>query len=162
MRHVPTWAGRLALVTHGAAACGLTVTTALGASPSPVPCIQSIKFAGLQYVDTGIGVPASEIDGAAGPTDPNSAHCGLGPGLTVYRHRGHLSTDEVVYREPGGKQELFRSLGAPGFPFQGLVRGLVVALVVLIVVFAVLPAIIGHLRNPPIVVDSAEPEPPSP
>ena len=114
------------------------------------PCYQSLKYGGAIYVDADTTVAESEVGAAAGVTDPNPVVCGIPDRLTVYQHRGHNATQEVVYREPDGRLELFRSAGDTGFPLQGLVRWLVLGLVVVILLFAALPAILGHMRQPPL------------
>jgi hypothetical protein len=91
-----------------------------------------------------------------GETDPNPARCGLPDRLWVYQHVGHNPTGEVVYYPSPGQAELFRSGGDTGFPMQSMLRWLVLALVVAILVFAAGPAIMAHLRQPPIEVGGEE------
>jgi len=112
---------------------------------SPIPCYQTLKFGGIAYIDTDQQAPAAQVGPAAGVTDPNPAHCGLPDRLTVYRYLGHQMSDQVIYREPDGRDEIFRSAGVTGFPLQNL-RWVVLALVLVIVLFVTLPAIIAHLR----------------
>jgi hypothetical protein len=130
------------------------VLAATPVSPSPLPCFASLKFGGSLYLDADQVVPAVEIGRAAGETDPNPTHCGIPDRVTVYQHVGHPSTTEVVYRRPDGAGELFRSAGESGFPAQNLVKWLVAALAAGILIFAALPALLGHLRRPPIEVGS--------
>ena len=111
--------------------------------------MQTLRFGGTVYLDADRAVPAAEVGGPAGETDPNPAQCGILDRQAVYHHTGHLATAEVVYREPDGRSELFVSAGSAGFPLQGTIRWLVLALVIVILVFAALPALIGHLRPPP-------------
>jgi hypothetical protein len=68
----------------------------------------------------------------------------------MFRHNGHNTSDEVVYYFNSQTPEVFRSAGQTGFPGSTLVRVLVLVLVVGIVLFAALPAILGHLRQPPV------------
>jgi hypothetical protein len=68
----------------------------------------------------------------------------------VFRHNGHNTTEEVVYYLSSEAPEVFRSAGQTGFPGSTLVRALVLILVLGIVLFAALPAILGHLRQPPV------------
>jgi hypothetical protein len=102
-------------------------------------------------------VPAPEVGARVGETDPNPAHCGLPDRITVFKHAGRPTTEEIVYRAPDGGAELFRSAGEAGFPAQNLLRWLVVALVVGIIFFAAVPAILAHLRQPPEEVDTDGP-----
>jgi hypothetical protein len=111
---------------------------------SPIPCYQTLKFGGVIYVDADQQASAAEVGPAAGVTDPNPAHCGLPDRLTVHRHAAHQTSAEVIYREPDGRNEIFRSAGAPGFPLQGLLRWFVLALVLVIVLFVAVPAILAH------------------
>lgn len=150
-------------------AWALPVTALAAPTPSPVapiPCLPTLKFAGTFYLDADISVADSEVGAAVGETDPNPAHCGLADRLTVYRHTGHRSSDEVVYRKPGGTAELFRAAGTTGFPMQDTVKWLVLVLVVGILGFAAFPAIMAHMRQPPIEVGRAsddffsDPDPP--
>lgn len=126
-------------------------TVALAASPSPsaLPCLKTLKFGGSLYLDTDALVPATEVGDAVGETDPNPTHCGIPDRMTVHRHTGHNTTSEVVYYVTPNQPELFQSGGSTGFPMQSLVRWLVLALVVGILIFAAVPAIYGHLRQPP-------------
>jgi hypothetical protein len=119
-----------------------------GTSPSPLPCYQSLKFGGALYLDTDQESPNSEVGPAAGVTDPNAAHCGLPDRLTVYRHAGHQTAEEVVYREPNGGNEIFRAAGEAGFPLRNL-RWVVLALVLGVVLLIAVPSILAHLRQPP-------------
>ncbi|GAC1335258.1 MAG: hypothetical protein NVSMB17_17940 [Candidatus Dormibacteria bacterium] len=132
---------------------------AAAASPSPVapiPCLPTLKFAGSLYLDADLTVPDGEIGVKVGETDPNPARCGLPDRLTVYRRTGHSSAEEVVYRQPGGRAELFRSAGSTGFPMQDTVKWLVLVLVLGILAFAAFPAIMAHVRQPPIEVGGAD------
>jgi hypothetical protein len=124
-------------------------------APTPIPCLPTLKFAGALYLDTDTSVPAAEVGPMVGETDPDPARCGLPDGRPVYRHSGHSSADEVVYRTPAGA-ELFHSAGATGFPMQDLVKWLVLALVLGILLFAAVPAILAHVRQPPIEVGRAD------
>jgi hypothetical protein len=109
-----------------------------------------LKFAGSLYLDTDESVPAAEVGPPVGETEPNPAQCALPDRLKVFRHNGHNTTDEVVYYLSSQTPEVFRSAGQTGFPGSTLVRVLVLILVVGIVLFAALPAILGHLRQPPV------------
>lgn len=125
-------------------------------SPSPVAtassCPRTLKFAGALYLDTDVSVPVTEVGPLVGESEPNPTRCSLPDRLKVYRHNGHNTSDEVVYQLSPTTAEVFRSAGATGFPGGGLVRWLVLALVLGILVFAVVPAILGHLRQPPVAV----------
>lgn len=125
-------------------------------TPSPIPCLPTLKFAGALYLDADTAVPDGEVGPQVGQSDPNPAHCGLPAGIAVYRHAGHLSSDEIAYRRPDGRAELLRSGGSTGFPMQDIVKWLVLALVVGIVAFAAIPAILAHVRQPPIEVGRAD------
>ena len=70
--------------------------------------------------------------------------------LNVYRHAGRNTSDEVLYYISPGQAELFRSGGQTGYPYQDLIRWLVLALAIGILLFAALPALIAHVRQPPI------------
>ena len=127
---------------------------ALAASPatpssSASACLRTLKFGGALYLDTDNPVPESEVGEQVGTTDPNPAQCGLPDRLPVYRHNGRNSSDEVVFRLDG-RPEVFRSAGATGFPFSGLLPWLVLLLVIGIALFGVAPALMGHMRRPPI------------
>lgn len=151
-------AGLLAAVL-GTLVLALPLTALAASTPSPVPtipCLSTLKFGGALYLDTDTIVDPGEVGPSLGETDPNPAHCGLPDRLTVYRHTGHSSSDEVVFRRPSGEAELFRSAGSTGFPMQDVVKWLVLALVVGILVFAAFPAIRAHLREPPTEVGSAD------
>jgi hypothetical protein len=91
-----------------------------------------------------------------GTTDPNPAACGLPDHLSVFRHNGHNTSDEVIYYLSTAQPELFRSAGSTGFPYQDLLRWLVLALAVGILLFAALPALIAHVRQPPINVGAGD------
>ena len=123
---------------------------------APIPCLQTMKFAGSLYLDADTSVSDGEVGPRLGETDPNPAHCGLPDRLAVFRHAGHSSADEIIYRRAGGVNELFRSAGSTGFPMQDTVKWLVLALVVGILVFAAFPAIMAHVRQPPIEVGRAD------
>lgn len=125
-------------------------------TPSPLPCLRTLKFGGSLYLDTDQVVPAAEVGPKVGETDPNPAHCGLPDRLSVYRHSGHNTTEEVVYHVIPDQPELFRSGGDTGFPMQSMLRWLVLLLAVGILGFAAFPAIFAHLRQPPIEVGGAE------
>jgi hypothetical protein len=120
------------------------------ASPSPLPCYQTLKFGGAEYLDADTSVPRSEVGSFAGETDPNPAHCGIPDRNRVYQHVGRNTSDEVVLLKPDGSAELFRSAGQAGFPAQDIVRWLVLALVLGILFFAALPAVYAHIKQPPI------------
>lgn len=132
------------------------IAAAAAPTPSPIPCLRTLKLGGSLYLDTDQVVPAGEVGVKVGETDPNPAHCGLPDRLSVYRHVGHNTTEEVVYYPSPGQAELFRSGGDTGFPMQSMLRWVVLALVVGILVFAAVPAIMAHLRQPPIEVGGAE------
>jgi hypothetical protein len=149
-------------------ACGLALAlisatgnlVARAESPSPAvapsatasPCPKTLKFAGALYLDTDVAVPPSEVGPEVGQTEPNPTRCALPDRLTVYRHNGHNTSEEVVYRLTPDTADVFRSAGQTGFPGGGLVRWLVVVLVVGVILFAAVPAILGHLRQPPVAV----------
>jgi hypothetical protein len=118
-------------------------------SPNASPCPRTLKFAGALYLDTDVSVPLAQVGPQVGETEPNPARCALPDRLKVYRHTGHNTSDEVIYLLSSDTAEVFRSAGETGFPGAGLVRWLVAALVLGIVVFAAVPAILGHLRQPP-------------
>ena len=118
-------------------------------STAASPCYRTLKFAGSLYLDADTTVPVGEVGEQLGTTDPNPAQCGLPDRLPVFRHNGHNSSDEVVYRV-AGQAELFRSAGATGFPFSGVLPWLVLVLVVGVLLFGVAPALMGHMRQPPI------------
>jgi hypothetical protein len=120
------------------------------AAPTSSPCPRSLKFAGSLYLDTDASVPAGEVGPQVGETEPNPAQCALPDRLKVFRHNGHNTTDEVVYYLQPQTPEVFRSAGQTGFPGSTLVRVLVLILVVGIILFAAVPAIVGHLRQPPV------------
>lgn len=142
----------------------MLVALVAGATPSPSssPCARTLKFGGALYLDADITLPPSDVGESVGTTDPNPAQCGLPDRLQVYRHKGHGTTEEVVFYVAPQQAEVFRSAGATGFPFQDVLKWLVLALVVGILLFALLPAVLGHLRSPPIQVgdrDTGEPDP---
>jgi hypothetical protein len=148
-------------------ATALSASPSVAATPSPVTapspsattCLRTLKFNGALYLDADSAVPVSEVGPQVGSTDPNPAHCGLPDRLPVYRHVGHNSSAEVVsYLEPG-RGEVFRSAGSTGFPFQSVLRWLVLLLVVGILLFAALPAIVAHLRQPPVEVGTDDQPP---
>jgi hypothetical protein len=149
----------LAAMALGFALLAAPASAQAANTPSPVPtlpCLSTLKFAGSLYLDTDATVGAGEVGPSVGETDPNPAHCGLPDRLPVFRHLGHSSSDEVVYRRPTGEAELFRSAGSTGFPMQGVVKWLVLALVIGILAFAAFPAIRAHLRQPPIEVGRSD------
>jgi hypothetical protein len=123
---------------------------AINLAPTPTPCPRSLKFAGSLYLDTDERVPPAAVGPGVGETEPNPAQCALPDRLKVFRHNGHNATDEVVYYLDPGTAELFRSAGQTGFPGSTLVRLLVLLLALGIVLFAAVPAILGHLRQPPV------------
>lgn len=125
-------------------------------SPSPIPCFKTLKFGGALFLDADIAVPRAEVGQKAGITDPNPAYCGLPAGVSVYAHTGHAATEEVVYYPLPGRPELFRSGGSTGLPMEATVRWLVLALVVAILVFAAVPAILAHVRQPPVEVGNKD------
>ena len=125
-------------------------------SPSPIPCFKTLKFGGALFLDTDTAVPGTEVGPKAGITDPNPAYCGLPAGSSVYSHRGHPATEEVVYNPESGQPELFRSGGSTGLPMEATVRWLVLALVVGILAFAAIPAILAHVRQPPVEVGNKD------
>jgi len=149
--------GAAAAVLLGVLGAALPIA-AIAASPSAgtvdaptlSPCPRSLKFAGSLYLDTDVAVPAGEVGPQVGDTEPNPAQCALPDRLKVFRHNGHNTTDEVVYYLHPQTPEVFRSAGQTGFPGSTLVRVLVLILVVGIILFAALPAILGHLRQPPV------------
>jgi hypothetical protein len=122
------------------------------AAATATPCPRTLKFGGALYLDTDVAVPRGEVGPEVGETEPNPTLCALPDRLTVYRHNGHSASEEVVYRPTLDSAELFRSAGQTGFPGGSLVRWLVVALVLGVVLFAAVPAILGHLRQPPVAV----------
>ena len=119
-------------------------------TPSASPCFRTLKFGGALYLDADQAVPGGEVGPQVGTTDPNPAACGLPDRLSVYRHAGHNTSDEVLYYVSPGQAELFRSGGQTGYPYQDLIRWLVLALAIGILLFAALPALIAHVRQPPI------------
>jgi hypothetical protein len=119
-------------------------------APSASPCFRTLKYGGALYLDTDQAVPSTEVGEEVGSTDPNPAVCGLPDRLKVYRHTGHNTSDEVVYYLSPTQAEVFRSGGQTGYPLQDLLKWAVVVLVVGILLFAALPAVIAHLRQPPI------------
>jgi hypothetical protein len=131
-------------------------STSVAPSATASPCFQTLKFGGALYLDTDQAVAADEVGEQVGTTDPNPAACGLPDRLTVLRHKGHNTSEEVVHYVSPGQAELFRSGGQTGYPYQNLLKWLVLALVVGIVLFAAVPAIIGHVRQPPIEVGPKE------
>jgi hypothetical protein len=141
-------------VTAVASSAAAAESPSPGVSPSAsaTPCPLTLKFAGALYLDTDVSVPSTEVGPEVGVTEPNPTRCALPDRLKVYRHNGHNTTDEVVYKLSPDTAEVFRSAGATGFPGAGLVRWLVAALVLGIILFAALPAILGHLRQPPVAV----------
>lgn len=136
----------LASVHFSAAAAAQEPTAA------PSPCPKTLKFAGSLYLDTDTRVPAAEVGPQVGETEPNPAQCALPDRVKVYRRIGHNSTQEVVYYVDRGTAEVFRSAGETGFPGAGPVRWLVLLLVLGIILFAAVPAIVAHLRQPPVEV----------
>ena len=130
-----------------ASAASLT-PEAVGATPSPCP--RSLKYAGSLYLDTDTSVPAGEVGPQAGETEPNPAQCALPDRLKVFRHNGHNPTDEVIYYLNPQTPEVFRSAGETGFPGSTLVKVLVLILVLVIIIYAAVPAILGHMQQPPI------------
>ncbi len=126
------------------------ITARAAASPSPIPCLRTLKFGGALYLDADTAVAPAEAGARAGITDPNPAYCGLQGGGAVYIHRGHPASQELLYYTVAGQAELFRSGGNTGLPAQDTVRWLVLALVVGILGFAALPAVLAHVRQPPI------------
>jgi hypothetical protein len=131
--------------------------TVLAASPGPgtaaatsSPCPRSLKFAGSLYLDTGEPALPAAVGPQVGETEPNPAQCALPDRLKIFRHNGHGSTDEVIYYLDPRTPEVFRSAGQTGFPGSTLVRVLVLLLVAGILLFAAAPAILGHLRQPPV------------
>jgi hypothetical protein len=131
-------------------------------SSSSLPCLRTLKFGGSLYLDTDQAVPPGEVGPRVGDTDPNPTHCGLPDRLPVYRHTGHNTTSEVVYLLNPGQPELFVSGGNTGFPLQKVMRWLVLVLAVGILGLAAVPAILAHLRQPPLEVGGAEDvDPPS-
>ena len=142
----------LACVTGGLTARAESPSPALSPSSTASPCPRTLKFAGALYLDTDVAVPLTEVGPQVGETEPNPTRCALPDRLKVYRHNGHNTSDEVVYKLSPDTAEVFRSAGETGFPGAGLVRWLVAALVLGIVLFAAVPAILGHLRQPPVAV----------
>ena len=139
-------------VTGSVAARAESPSPQVSPAPPASPCPRTLKFAGALYLDTDVSVPPGEVGPEVGETEPNPTRCALPDRLKVYRHNGHNTTDEVVYRGAPDTAEVFRSAGPTGFPGAGLVRWLVAALVVGILLFAAVPAILGHLRQPPVAV----------
>lgn len=152
MRALGLLALALALAGAGgdtaAAASPPAAATSAGASPCPA----TLEFAGLLFLDSDRAVPAAEAGPVVGYTEPDPARCGLPPGLPVHRHGSNLTTAQVLRPLPGGGYELFQSAGSGGFPGQGLLRLAVLLLVVFVLLFAALPALVTHLRRPPIEV----------
>ncbi|MDP9325493.1 MAG: hypothetical protein M3O87_03035 [Candidatus Dormibacteraeota bacterium] len=147
----------LATITPGPSEAFSPVPPApVSPSPTASPCFRSLKFGGALYLDTDQAVPASEVGEEVGATDPNPAVCGLPDRLKVYRHTGHNTSEEVVYHVTPAQAEVFRSSGQTGYPLQDLLKWVVLALVVGIVLFAALPAVLAHLRQPPIEVGDPE------
>jgi hypothetical protein len=138
-----------ALAPAGALAATPQPNTPPPPSASGSPCFRTLKFAGALYLDADTAVSESEVGAQVGTTDPNPAQCGLPDRLPVYRHNGHSSSDEVVYRLDG-RPELFRSAGSTGFPLSGVLPWLVLLLVIGVLLFGVAPALMGHMRRPPI------------
>lgn len=125
----------------------------ISSTPTARPCYRTLKFAGLLFLDQDRTVPDAEIGPNVGVTEPNPAKCGMELGRPVYKHANRPTTQEVVYRLPDGSAELFVSAGETGLPSQNLVRVLVLILALVIIIFALLPAILGHMRRPPIEVE---------
>jgi hypothetical protein len=144
----------LALLSMTGLAAARAESPSAAASPAVTasPCPRSLKFAGALYLDTETSVPTSLVGPQVGETEPNPARCALPDRLKVYRYNGHNTTDAVAYPVSPDRAEIFASAGQTGFPGSGLVRGLVAALVLGIILFAVVPAILGHLRQPPVAV----------
>jgi hypothetical protein len=146
----------LAFAALAVMAVATTPVPAGAASPAPsaLPssCPKTLKFAGSLYLDTDTTALPAEVGPMVGETEPNPARCALPDRLKVYRRNGHNSNEEVVYYVDGRTAEIFRSAGVTGFPGAGLVRWLVLVLVVGILLFAAVPAILAHLRQPPVEV----------
>lgn len=144
------------------------VASPVMATPAPAPltsgtpCFKTLKFAGALYLDGDQAVPRAEVGEKVGETEPNPAVCGLPERLPVYRHAGHQATEEVVYLVDGGTAELFRSGGSTGYPYLDLLKWLVLVLVIGILLLAAAPAIVNHLRHPPIAVNDDNEQPPGP
>ncbi len=172
MRLPKRWAAALAaLAALASPLVGVAVAppTALAATPTAVPssgveitpsssaspCPRSLKFAGSLYLDTDVSVSGGEIGPRLGETEPNPARCAIPDRQPVYSHVGHNPTDEVIAFTPV-RAEVFRSAGQTGFPGGALLRTLVVVLVLGIIVFAAAPAVLGHLRQPPVAVGRAD------
>ena len=140
-----------------AAAALVSPASAMATNPSPAvtatgsPCPRSLKFAGSLYLDTDESAPAGQVGPRIGETEPNPAQCAIPDRTAVFSHVGHNSSDEVIASTPV-PGEIFRSAGQTGFPGGSLLRGLVLVLVAGIIVFAAVPAILGHLRQPPVAV----------
>jgi hypothetical protein len=134
----------------------LALVAAATPSPTGSPCPRTLKFGGALYLDADSVAQPSDVGELVGTTDPNPAQCGLPDRLQVYRHRGHDTGDEVVFYVAPQQAEVFRSGGATGFPFQDVLKWLVLLLVIGILLFAVLPAVFGHMRNPPIALGYGE------
>ena len=120
-------------------------------SASASPCPRSLKFAGSLYLDTDASVAPDQIGPRIGETEPNPAQCAIPDRQPVYRDGGHNATDEVI-AFTAGRAEVFQSAGQTGFPGGAWLRVLVLLLVLGIILFAVAPAILGHLRQPPVAV----------
>jgi len=137
----------------------LAITPGVAPSPpveispaaSASPCPRSLKFAGSLYLDTDVAVPNDEVGPRLGETEPNPAQCAIPDRQPVYSHVGHNPTDEVVALM-SARAEVFHSAGQTGFPGGALLRWLVLLLVAGIILFAAAPAILGHLRQPPVAV----------
>jgi hypothetical protein len=146
----------LAAVTPSPDAPAATPSAATSPAPTATPCFRTLKFGGALYLDADQAVRSDEVGEEVGLTDPNPADCGLPDRLTVLRHKGHNTSEEVVYFVAPGQAELFRTGGQTGYPYQDLLKWLVLLLVVGVVLFAVVPAIVGHVRQPPIEVGRSE------
>ncbi|HXA42775.1 MAG TPA: hypothetical protein VNV65_07680 [Candidatus Solibacter sp.] len=120
-------------------------------SPSASSCPRSLKFAGSLYLDTDASASPDQVGPRIGETEPNPAQCAIPDRQPVYRHVGHNATDEVI-AFTAGHGEVFQSAGQTGFPGGAWLRLLVVLLVLGIILFAAAPAILGHLRQPPVAV----------
>ncbi|MHB8507075.1 MAG: hypothetical protein ACYDGR_00300 [Candidatus Dormibacteria bacterium] len=156
-------AASLLLWSAFSGAAPIAASADVSSTPTFRPCLRTLKFATALYLDADRVVPPSEVGPEVGISDPNPALCGIQSGLPVYRHLGQLSSREVVFRLPGGEDELFQSAGNPGFPAQRLIQAGVVLLALFILAYAVLPAIYGHMVRPPITVAreaEVEPQPP--
>lgn len=122
---------------------------------SASPCPRSLKFAGSLYLDTDASVTPDQVGPMIGETEPSPARCAIPDRRPVHSHIGRNPTDEVISLTPGGA-EVFRSAGQTGFPGGSLLRALVLLLVAGIIIFAAAPAILGHLRQPPVAVGRAD------